>query len=140
MYLNVNQIDNNSSGVTGYISWESWFAEEIDAGNRRCYRPGQEYLPSGTFGDGNDSVLMHGFYTVDGYSNNYSLEYKHRFREVIAEELERKMRKYRYTLTCGETGVIYSTVLPVIMQLKKGNTLVYEGLEFDMDAVRGTGM
>lgn len=58
--------------------------------------------------------LMHGFYTVDGYSNNYSLEYKHRFREVIAAELE-KMRKYGYTLTCGETGVIYSTVLPVII-------------------------
>ena len=29
-------------------------------------------------------ALMHGFYTVDGYSNNYPLEYKHRFREVIA--------------------------------------------------------
>ena len=28
MYLNVNQI-NNGSDVTGYISWESWFAEEL---------------------------------------------------------------------------------------------------------------
>ena len=28
MYLNVNQI-NNGSGVTGYISWESWLAEDL---------------------------------------------------------------------------------------------------------------
>lgn len=28
MYLNVNQI-NNGSGITGYISWESWFSEDL---------------------------------------------------------------------------------------------------------------
>ena len=36
-------------------------------------------------------ALMHGFYTVDGYSNNYPLEYKHRFRKL----LHRRLRKRR---------------------------------------------
>lgn len=57
---------------------------------------------------------MHGFYTVDGYSNNYPLEYKHRFREVIAAELE-KNEEVRVYFDLWETGVIYSTVLPVII-------------------------
>lgn len=33
------------------------------------------------------AALYHGFYCLDGYSNNYSLEYKHRFRKIIAPEL-----------------------------------------------------
>lgn len=35
------------------------------------------------------AALYHGFYCLDGYSNNYSLEYKHRFREIIAPELDK---------------------------------------------------
>ena len=32
--------------------------------------------------------LIHGFGTIDGYSNNYPLSYKHEFREIIQDELE----------------------------------------------------
>ncbi|EKC79705.1 hypothetical protein LEA_02164, partial [human gut metagenome] len=88
MYLNVNQI-NNGSGITGYISWESWFSEdlmqEIDDAigrDKSTYRVAH-------LGISPAPALMHGFYTVDGYSNNYPLEYKHRFREVIAPEIEK---------------------------------------------------
>ena len=34
-------------------------------------------------------ALEAGFYCIDGYSNNYSLEYKHEFRGIIEEELEK---------------------------------------------------
>ena len=34
------------------------------------------------------AALIHGFNTIDGYSNNYPLSYKHEFREIIADELE----------------------------------------------------
>lgn len=33
------------------------------------------------------AAIYHGFYCIDGYSNNYPLEYKHAFREAIASEL-----------------------------------------------------
>lgn len=35
------------------------------------------------------AAYYHGFYCLDGYSNNYSAEYKHKFREIIAPELEK---------------------------------------------------
>lgn len=35
------------------------------------------------------AALYHGFYCLDGYSNNYDLAYKHRFREIIAPELDK---------------------------------------------------
>ena len=39
---------------------------------------------------------FNGFYTLDGYFNNYPLEYKHRFRNIIGYELEKsdELRDY----------------------------------------------
>lgn len=138
MYLNVNQI-NNGSDVTGYISWESWFAEDLmqeiddaigrDKSTYRVAHLGISPAPS----------LMHGFYTVDGYSNNYPLEYKHRFREVIAAELEKNEEVRVYFDLWGNRCYLFNSITGNYMQLKKSNTLVYEGLEFDMDALRELG-
>lgn len=35
------------------------------------------------------AAYYNGFYCLDGYSNNYSLEYKHKFREIIEPELNK---------------------------------------------------
>lgn len=58
------------------------------------------------------AALYNGFYCLDGYSNFYSLEYKHAFREIIADELSKseELRVYfdawgnRCYLFNGETG------------------------------------
>lgn len=138
MYLNVNQI-NNGSGITGYISWESWFSEdlmqEIDDAigrDKSTYRVAH-------LGISPAPALMHGFYTVDGYSNNYPLEYKHRFREVIAPEIEKNEEVRVYFDTWGNRCYLFNSITGNYMRLQKGNTLVYEGLEFDMEALRELG-
>ena len=84
-------------------------------------------------------ALMHGFYTVDGYSNNYPLEYKHRFREVIAPEIEKNEEVRVYFDTWGNRCYLFNSITGNYMRLQKGNTLVYEGLEFDMEALRELG-
>lgn len=118
MYLNVNQI-NNGSGITGYISWESWFAEDLmqeiddaigrDKSTYRVAHLGISPAPS----------LMHGFYTVDGYSNNYPLEYKHRFREVIAAELEKNEEVRVYFDLWGNRCYLFNNITGNYMQLKR---------------------
>lgn len=138
MYLNVNQI-NNGSGITGYISWESWFAEDLmqeidetigrDKSTYRVAHLGISPAPS----------LMHGFYTVDGYSNNYPLEYKHSFRRVIAAELDKNPEVAVYFDLWGNRCYLFNNVTGNYMRLEKGNSLVYEGLDFDMEALRELG-
>lgn len=138
MYLNVNQI-NNGSGITGYISWESWFAEDLmqeideaigrDKSTYRVAHLGISPAPS----------LMHGFYTVDGYSNNYPLEYKHSFRRVIAAELEKNEETKVYFDLWGNRCYLFNSVTGNYMRLQKGNSLIYEGLEFDMEALQELG-
>lgn len=50
------------------------------------------------------AALYHGFYCLDGYSNNYPAEYKHDFRRVLAPELERS-DYLKIILTGGATDV-----------------------------------
>lgn len=137
-YQNVNQY-NNGSGITGYISWESYYSEDLmqqledaigrDMGEYRVAHLGISPAPS----------LMHGFYTVDGYSNNYPLEYKHAFRRVIAAELQKVPETEVYFDKWGNRCYLFNSQTGNYWMLQKGNDVVYEGLEFDMDALRELG-
>ena len=137
-YMNINQI-NNGSGITGYISWESYYAEELmqtiedvigrDMTSYRVAHLGMSPAPA----------LMHGFYTVDGYSNNYPLEYKHRFRQVIARELEKNEQTRLYFDQWGNRCYLFNGATGNAWLLGKKEQIVYEKLEFDMEALKGLG-
>ncbi|MCM1541495.1 MAG: DUF6044 family protein [Blautia sp.] len=137
-YMNVNQI-NNGSGVTGYITWESYYAEDLmgrieeaigrDMAEYRVAHLGMSPAPS----------LMHGFYTVDGYSNNYPLEYKHRFRRVIAKELVKNEQTRLYFDEWGGRCYLFNGATGNAWMLGKMMGIKYEGLEFDMEALKELG-
>lgn len=137
-YLNVNQM-NNGSGITGYITWESYYAEdlmeqleEVIGRDIRTYRVahlGMSPAPS----------LMHGFYTVDGYSNNYPLEYKHLFRRVIEKELVKNEQTRLYFDQWGSRCYLFNGATGNAWMLGKAQEIKYENLEFDMDALRELG-
>lgn len=54
-------------------------------------------------------AVMNGFYTIDGYSNNYSLDYKHKFREVIAYELSQNEYNRIYFDEWGNRCYIFAS-------------------------------
>lgn len=137
-YRNVNQI-NNGSGITGYITWENYYAEDLmeelenaigrDMSTYRIAHLGISPCPS----------LMHGFYTVDGYSNNYPLEYKHRFRQVIAEELEKSEATRVYFDTWGSRCYLFNAGTGNYYMIRKNSDIKYENLAFDMNTLRELG-
>lgn len=137
-YMNVNQM-NNGSGITGYISWESYYAEDLmqeledvigrDVTEYRVAHLGISPAPS----------LMHGFYTVDGYSNNYPLEYKHAFRTVIEKELEKSEQTRLYFDEWGNRCYLFNSITGTYWMLAKNSGVQYENLEFDMKALGDLG-
>ena len=138
MYLNVNQI-NNGSEITGYISWKSWFAEDLMQELEDAIGRDKSMYKVAHLGVSPAPALMHGFYTVDGYSNNYPLEYKHSFRRVIAGELEKNPEMKSYFDQWGSRCYLFNSVSGTYMQLEKGNDRVYKELDFDMNALRELG-
>ena len=83
-------------------------------------------------------ALMHGFYTVDGYSNNYPLEYKHRFREVIAPEIEKNEEVRVYFDTWGNRCYLFSAECPGYYTIQKGG-FYFQNYEIDTERLRELG-
>lgn len=137
-YMNVNQY-NNGSGITGYISWKSFYSGELMARLEEAIGRDMASYRVAHLGVSPAPALMHGFYTVDGYSNNYPLEYKHAFRRVIAAELEKDRESQVYFDKWGSRCYLFNSQTGGYWMVKKGSDIRYEGLEFDMEALKGLG-
>ena len=84
------------------------------------------------------AALYHGFYCVDGYSNNYDVEYKHAFRKVIAPELERNEWLKKYFDEWGNRCYLFSNEIPGYYNIEKGS-FWYSDLQIDTAALKGLG-
>lgn len=83
-----------------------------------------------------------GFYTLDGYLNNYPLHYKHQFRGVIAGELEKSEALRRYFDDWGSRCYLFSAKLwsecaGTCYKTKEDRTL--EVLDINTEALRKLG-
>lgn len=137
-YMNVNQI-NNGSAVTGYISWENYYAEDLMEQLDEAIGREKDSYRIAHLGISPAPSIMHGFYTVDGYSNNYPLEYKHRFRRVIEKELEKNEGTRVYFDTWGSRCYLFNSLTGNYYMVGKADKIKYEGIEFDMGALKELG-
>jgi len=60
-----------------------------------------------------------GFYTLDGYSTVYSLNYKYQFREIIAQELEKNQILKKYYDRWGSRVYIFADQIGINYLRKK---------------------
>lgn len=137
-YMNVNQI-NNGSGITGYVTWENYYAKDLMEQIEKAIGRDMTTYRVAHLGISPAPSLMHGFYTVDGYSNNYPLEYKHRFRQVIAKELEKNEAMRLYFDEWGSRCYLFNHVTGNYWSVEKGSGVQYSDLDFDMEALKGLG-
>lgn len=84
------------------------------------------------------AALYHGFYCVDGYSNNYDIEYKHAFRKVIAPELARNEWLADYYDDWGNRCYLFSSEIPGYYNIQKGS-FWYNDLQLDTSALHELG-
>lgn len=84
------------------------------------------------------AALYHGFYCLDGYSNNYSLEYKHAFREVIAPALVESDYLRDYYDNWGNRCYIFGSECPGYYTIEK-NGFFFSHLEMDARALKNLG-
>jgi hypothetical protein len=85
-------------------------------------------------------ALYNGFCTVDGYWVNYPLEYKHRFRRVIAKELEKDAVLQAYFDRWGSRCYLFSAELGRNYLYTKGSCRRrVEQLDIDTGALADLG-
>jgi len=134
LYMNIRPL---LSGQQNNISWQSFYSEDLfqqieddigrDMSTYRIAHIGMNPTPA----------IVHGFYTIDGYSNNYSLEYKHKFRQIISDELELYETKY-YDEWGSRCYLFNSQSGDSWMNIKYSN-IQYSNLHYNMSALSELG-
>lgn len=137
-YTNVNQF-NNGYGVTGQVSWESFYARELMQKLEDAIGRDMSQYRVGHLGMSPAPSLMHGFYTIDGYSNNYPLEYKHKFRGIIERELDKHEGARIYFDDWGSRCYLFSAETGVFWMLAKESAFKYQNLELDIEKMKELG-
>lgn len=92
------------------------------------------------------SIAMHptiaqynGFYTLDTYNNSFPLSYKHKFRQIIAPELEKNSVLESYFDTWGGRLYMYVAELGKHYLFTKHSDEVINNLAINTDALRELG-
>ncbi len=84
------------------------------------------------------AALYHGFYCLDGYSNNYDLAYKHRFREIIAPELAKSEYLTEQFDGWGNRCYLYSAECPGYYTVQKGG-FYFQNYEINAQSLKELG-
>lgn len=84
------------------------------------------------------AALYHGFYCMDGYSDNYDLEYKYLFRTFMAAELERNEYIRSYYDDWGNRVYLFTAELTTYFNVEKGS-FWFNDLQIDTSAIKDAG-
>lgn len=136
---NIQKLRNPDYGL---LSFKDYYAigvmEQVEEFIRQ--ETGQsknEYLAA-SLGIDPAAALYHGFWCLDGYSNNYSLEYKHAFRRIIAPELEKSSYLSDYFDGWGNRCYLFSSEIPGYYTVQK-NGFWFQDYELNTQAFRELG-
>ena len=121
------------------LDWKSFFAEDIFSQiDAEIVKQGHEKENYRVISIGiyPAAAAYNGFYCLDGYSNNYPLDYKHEFREIMEGELEKSdyVRDFfdnwgnRCYITTAEQSNYYTFE-------KKWNSVIYD-LALNIDKLK----
>lgn len=120
------------------ISYADFYSEGLfDEIDRHIGSPKAEYRTI-SIGLHPAIAAYNGFHTLDFYLPNYPLAYKHRFRRIIAAELEKNGRWRRYFDRWGSRCYAFASELPEV-SIQKSQNLMIRDLDLGTAAFREMG-
>lgn len=116
-------------------TWESIYMDDVFARIDQVIGAGKDHYSVVSLGIYPSVALYHGYTCADGYSNNYDLAYKHRFRRIMARELEENPEALRYFDEWGNR--LYLAGAPYgINGMVSGGQSPYTDLDYDLSAMQ----
>lgn len=124
------------------ISWNDFYAvgvlEQVEEYIEESTGQPKEAYRVASLGIYPAAALYHGFYCLDGYSNNYALTYKKQFRKIIAPELDKSEYLKEYYDNWGNRCYLLSAEIPGYFTVEKGG-FYFQDFDFDKQAFQEMG-
>ena len=119
-------------------TWKDYYAEELFDDIEQAIGKDKSTYRVVSVAFSPAATLFNGFYTLDGYSTDYPLEYKHQFREIISEELDKDPSIKYYYDSWGSRCYIFSTEIPLTTGLNNCKDSI-DNLAINTEALKDMG-
>lgn len=127
--------------MQGDITWKEFYAQDLFEDIHRdldALTGGSEYRVL-SVGLHPAAAIYNGLSTLDGYSTNYPLSYKHDFAEIIEGELGKSDRLNDYFWGWGSRCYAFSHELGTYYLFSKDDSIAIEDLSINTEAVKDMG-
>lgn len=118
------------------ITWEAIYMEETFTEIEQAIGVDKNTYSVVSLGIYPSVALYNGYTCADGYSNNYDLEYKHRFRGIMEEELTESEEVRTYFDEWGNRLYLASADYGMNAVIGKGSGVVFEQLDYSTEAMK----
>ncbi len=125
----------NSNAVT----WERFYNEEVYAAIDAYIGRDKETYRCLSLGVDPAAALYNGFFCLDGYSNNYDVNYKHQFRKIMEDELAKSEYLRGYFDNWGNRCYLFAAQLAGNHYIGKNSGLVLEDFSMDVNQAKEMG-
>lgn len=136
---NVQKLRNPEYGI---LSFREYYAigvlEQVDTFLQETTGKTKEEYRVVSLGIDPAAALYHGFFCLDGYSNNYSVEYKHAFRKILEPELAKSEYLTGYFDDWGNRCYLFSSECPGYYTIEK-NGFYFQNYEINAKALNELG-
>lgn len=117
------------------VTWESLFMDDVFDRIDEAIGADKDNCSVVSLGIYPSVALYHGYTCADGYSNNYDLDYKHMFRQIMAAELEENEEARRYFDDWGNRLYLAGAPYGINGMVAKGQA-GYTDLDYDLETMR----
>lgn len=136
---NIQKLRNPDYGLLGYGDYYAvGVMEQVEDFLREATGEEPENYRVVSLGIDPAAALYQGFYCLDGYSNNYSLAYKHSFRSIIAPELAKSDYLQEYFDDWGNRCYLVSAECPGYYTIEK-NGFYFQDYSLDTKVLKELG-
>lgn len=113
------------------MNWDDYYAEDVFGQIDDFLGKDKASYRTVSLGITPAAALYNGFYCLDGYSNLYSLEYKHEFREIIEKELDKLEGVRVYFDAWGNRCYLFNAETGNYMMIAGDNGGAFQHLELN---------
>lgn len=118
------------------VTWEGFYMEDVFDRIDDVLGEDKNNVSVVSLGLYPSIALYNGYTCADGYSNNYELAYKHAFREIMAEELEKEEANRVYFDEWGNRLYLISAEYGFNAMIGKNTGAQFAAPDYDVDAMR----
>lgn len=125
---------------TAQVTYREFFSEDLFGEIDRFLRLPKKDYRIVSIGIHPSIAQYNGFYTLDSYQNNYSLEYKHKFRRIIEKELNKSTKWQKHFDYWGSRCYVLVAELENDgFLVTKNRGIQISNLELNTDALKEMG-